>query len=208
MSQSKSSPTNTTSNQTAVKTTNNNVSGTSGITLANNSGPTSLSVTANTTTNTTSVDPQVVAAALSSNATAFGVSANVATQAINSNQKIDQATIDASTGLAKQSLNIAQSAVTQEGQQNQYSLDTISTLASGFATQLEGVVASEQNALEQDQAASQTQLANVTQSLATSFVQGSQSADTQVVDSETTTLKYVLIGVVAIAAVYLLTKSN
>jgi hypothetical protein len=204
MSQSKSSPTNTTSNQTAVKTTNNNVSGTSGITLANNSGPTSLSVT----TNTTSVDPSVVAAALSSSATAFGVSAKLAGQAINSNQEVDQASIDASTGLAKQSLEIANSAVTQEGQQNQYSLDTISTLASGFATQLEGVVASEQNALQQDQAASQTQLANVTQSLATSFVQGSQSADTQVVDSETTTLKYVLIGVVAIAAVYLLTKSN
>jgi hypothetical protein len=212
MSQSKSSPTNTTANTSTVSTTNNNVSGNSGVTLANNGTGNSSTLNLSTVNNT--LDPAVVTAALSSNATAFGTSAQLAQSAISSNQSVDQATIDATTGLSKQALAIASGALASANEQNVNSLDTLNTLASGFATQLDGVVTSEQAALLQDQAASQTQLANVTNALTTSFVQGTTSANQSVINAvsaagaqETDIIKYLAIAAGLIGAVYFYRKA-
>lgn len=234
MSGSQSKPTNTTSNATSVSTTNNNVSGNSGLTLANTgAGSQALSVNASTnnTTNTTTLsgvsgntvgaggsitvqnlDGSVVASALSAATTAFGTSATLAANALTDNSKTSQAAIDQATGLSQAALQIASSAVTSADQTNVNDIDSINDLASGFATQLEGVVTSEQAALQQDQASSQTQLANVTNALTTSFIQGSTSANQTVVnalqsasDNETEVFKYIAIAG-AVVALFLLLR--
>lgn len=216
MSQSKSSPQNTTANTSTVSTTNNNVSGNSGVTLANNGTGNSSTLNLQTITNTKNIstDPAVVASALSAATTAFGNSASVASDAISANQSIDQASIDQATGIAKASLALVSKTTESANAQNINSLDTINTLASGFATQLQGVVTSEQEALQQDQASSQVQLGNIVSALSTSFVQGSQSASTQVVNAaaaagqqETQVIKYIAIAVGLVAVVYFYRKA-
>lgn len=205
MSQSKSSPTNTTANTSQVKTTNNNVSGNSGVTLANNgTGNTS---NLNLTENTVSADPAVIASALSSNATAFGTSAKLAQSAISSNQQIDQASIDQATGIAKASLALVSKTTESANEQNINSLDTINTLARGFATQLEGVVSSEQEALQQDQASSQVQLGNIVSALSTSFVQGSTSTDQSVINENTNIIKYLAIAAAVVGLGFALSRA-
>ena len=92
-------------------------------------------------------------------------------------------------------------------EQNVNSLDTINTLASGFATQLQGVVTSEQAALQQDQASSQTQLGNIVNALSTSFVQGSQSVNQQIIDEQQTIFKYVAIVAGLLGVVYFYKKA-
>lgn len=205
MSESKSNPQNTTANTSTVKTSNANVSGNSGVTLApiGNNNSTSL----NLVENTVSSDPSVVAAALSASTTAFGKSAQIAADSISSNQQIDQASIDQSTGIAKASLALASKTLESANEQNVNSLDTINTLASGFATQLQGVVTSEQEALQQDQASSQVQLGNIVSALSTSFVQGSTSVNQSVIGEQTQIFKYAAIVVALIAIAYVLKKA-
>lgn len=203
MSESKSNPQNTTANTSTVSTTNANVSGNSGVTLAPQGDNNSTALTINTT----SVDPSVVASALSASTTAFGNSAQIASDAISSNQSIDQASIDQSTGIAKASLAIASQTLESANEQNVNSLDTINTLASGFATQLEGVVTSEQAALQQDQASSQTQLGNIVSALSTSFVAGSTSVNQSVITEQTDIFKYLAIAAGLIGAVYFYKKA-
>lgn len=244
MSQSKSNPQNTTSNATSVNTTNNNVSGNSGLTLANTgAGSQNLSVDASTNTQSTTVsnsgntadsnnttnigsitysDEGAIAAAndiasrsLSASTTAFGTSASLAQSALDSNTTVTQEGIDAATGISQSALALAAGALTSANATNVNSLDTINSLASGFATQLEGVVSSEQAALAQDQASSQTQLGNVTNALTSSFIQGSTSANQTVVnalqsasDNETKVFMYVALAAAVVAAAYFLTRKG
>lgn len=244
MSSSKSNPQNTTSNATAVTTTNNNVSGNSGLTLANTgAGSQALSVDASTTTNSLSnlgntntsnsnntstyvdnstnittddgaiaVANDIASRSLSAATTAFGTSAAFAQDALDSNTAVTQAGIDAATGISQSALGIASRALASANASNVNNIDTINTLASGFATQLEGVVTSEQAALQQDQASSQTQLGNVTNALTTSFIQGSTSANQTVVnalqsasDNETKVFMYIALAG-AVVALYLIMK--
>lgn len=243
MSQSKSNPQNTTSNATSVDTTNNNISGNSGLTLANTgAGSQSLAVDASTNTQSTTVsgtgngnqvgaggvlnivqtDDGAIAAAngiasrsLSAATTAFGTSASVAQSALDSNTAVTQEGIDAATGISQSALALAAGALTSANATNANSLDTINTLASGFATQLQGVITSEQAALQLDQASSQTQLGNVTNALTSSFIQGSTSANQTVVnalqsasDNETKVFMYVALAAAVVAAAYFLTRKG
>lgn len=212
MSQSKSSPTNTTSTANQVNTVNKNVSGNTGTTLTNDGGNQNLTLTTTNVSNTTNVSTDqgaikvagsIASQGISAATTAFGISADVAQHAVDSNVVLSQDFLRAAQGL-----------VESANSSNANSLDTINTLASGFATQLQGVISSEQEALAASAFENQKQLGNVVSALNQSFIQGSTSANQSVINAvsgagaqETLVIKYVAFAVAAIAIV-MLTKGK
>ncbi len=198
MSDSNSSPTNTTQTSTNVRTDNLNASGNTGPT---NVGSGNLTANTNSTTNVQetniSTDQGAVAAGKAIGLASIKSNTDLTSQALNESTGLAKAAFDTTTTLTDSSYQFADRTIAgYEG--------AVSELADKFTTSLSSFAGQQQ-----------TQLGNTVEALNTIATQQSASGDQQVINavqatqqSLTTIVKYVAIAAVAVGVLYLALKKG